>query len=232
MTDTPTATLQGALNVDAARDHGAHLITRAGYAAATGTPKARVDRGVTAYATAIIQALRARLETLQALEASQGRALDLIIQGSGPTTSLTLAIPAGTGQHAPPQLIIPGRPLPDLSSAQGNHADRERVAAARPLALIIKDALTPGGIWDANLTGVLQDLSVHPGAPDVLITIATRSLTYSPHVQRLLQRESIRPVYHLNEAELAPARTTTEILALRAGLLIDKHYPLPVTSDE
>lgn len=226
MTDTPTATLQGTLNVDIARNHGAHLITRAAYAATKSTPKARTDLGVAAYASAVIHALRARLETLQALEHSRGRPLNLIIQGTRQTTSLSLAIPAGTGTHGVPQLIIPGQPTPDLGHAQTNHADRERVAVARPLALIIKDALAPDGTWRAPLREVLADLSVHPGAPDVLITIATRSLTYDPHVQQILQRESIRPLYHLNEAELAPARTTHEILTMRAGLLIDRHYPL------
>lgn len=217
----------GAEHIDLARDDGARRIRRAAYAAARGVAKSRVDIGVVAYASAVIKALQQRLEHLQDAEAHTGRPYHLTITGNGRHTGLSMYLAAGEGRSGVTTLVVPG--LVDASGQAlrplSNSPERERVALCRPLNEIIREALAPEQTWDPQLSPHLKEISVHPGTGEQLIEQALRSLTYARHAQRVLQRESLRPLFYLQEAEDAAPHTSRSVLALRAEERLDQQFP-------
>lgn len=212
-------------NIDRARDAGVRMIRRAAYAAAPDVSKSLVDIGAVAFASAVVKELQGRLETAQQLDWHGGRRSQLAVIGQDDQTALTMYLPASTGQVRPSRLIIPGQATPDAST-HANSTDRERFALARPLPNIIADALTTDQTWHAVNAAALREISVHPGQGDVLILLAMQALRRDRRAQRVLQREALRPVYHLNEAENSPPHTTAVILSMRASDQLDRHFPL------
>lgn len=215
----PSSEAGPARSVDDARDVAVRQIRRAGYAAVKDVPKARLDLGIAAYASAVIKDLQGRLEQLQSAEHLHGRQVELAVAGTQEHTALTFFLPGGQGQSLPSTLIVPGQ-------VQRNDPERERLAVAKPLAGIVVDALTHQQTWAAELVPGLREISLQPARPEDLVLMALLTLRYSPWVQKVLQRESLRPLYHLNEAETAPAHTAAVALSLRAGSLLDRHFPL------